>query len=1488
MLATLCRHASLATTLAVAIVSICLGGSAAAQPSPTAHFFGSQTSVPNGGLSYPYRVATDSAGNVYISNTQANTILKETLANGVYTESVVASSGLVTPYGIAVDSSGNVYVADNGHNRIVKETPGPGGYTQSVISTTTALSYPTGVAVDASGKLYIADTGVGKILVETPSGASTYTETALTYASNFAQIVGITVDPQGDIFVSDIDNWAVYEETYSAGTYTPSTIPTSGLNYPYDISVDPSGNLYIADFTNKRIVLETYVSPGNYTQSVLPTENLAGPLGVAFGGDGKLYIADTFGFDIKQVTWGGANAGPVNLASNSATVSMLFQFSGGTPPATLALSATQVLTQGAAGQDFADAHSGSCSTSASYSDGDFCSVGVTFTPQYPGQRSGAVQLLGAGSAPIATGYIPGIGIGPQLNYYYPEFSFSTVQVVAGPGSPYNLSSPFGAAVDSLGNIYIADSVNNAVYQETLSSGSYTQTTIASGLNSPQAVAVDGAGNVYIVDSGNNQILMETNVAGTWVQSTVVTGLNFPSGIALDGQGSVYYSSFNDGVVYKLTQSNGVFSAPAIVASGLNQPRKLTLDAAGNIYIADTGNSRVVKETYTGTGYTQSTIGTSLLYPYAIAVAADGTVFVADTDNHRVLAETPSGGSYTQSIQIPGPTATDLLVDQAGNIVLTNVPTAAVYTINYNLAPGLSFQNTLVGQTSSDSPQTAGIINVGNAALNLTAPATGDNPSISTGFVLDSSSPEDCPSVAAGASPATLNPGESCLLPVSFQPTSIGTDNGSISIQTNSLNTAATASIILSGTGLGLTFTAPASTTLAAGTVAVAFPAVTFVATGGTAPYTYSIIGGSLPAGLALSTTGTLSGTPTAGGTFSFTVQATDSASVTGTETYLVTINAPSITVSPSSLPTGIYGVTYSQSFTAAGGTGPYTYSAIGTLPPGLTLSTAGVLSGAPSAVGGPYSFSVTATDSSTGTGPFLGTQAVALSIAKATPTITTPPSTSAITYGQPLSASNLNGGVASVDGTFAWTSPATTPSAGTQTASVTFTPTDTADYNTATATVSVVVGKATPTITTPPSTSAITYGQPLSASNLNGGVASVDGTFAWTSPATTPGAGTQSASVTFTPTDTADYTTATATVSVVVGKATPTITTPPAASAITYGQPLSASNLTGGIGSVDGTFAWTNASVTLPVGTQSESVLFTPTNSADYGTASANVSVTVNKATIPVTITPASASSLLNQPLSVTVTLAGTATPTGTVTLSSGTYTSAATALVSGAATIVIPADSLAAGSDTLTATYSGDGNYTANTGTASEAVTVPVVVTTSLTTLNLTPGQDGTSTFTITPLGGFIGNVTLSAVVTSSIPGVKDIPTVTFSPSNVVTITGAAAQTASLVVTTTAPSLSAGNTHSGGKPWYATGGTALAGILLLILPGRRRRWQKMLATLLLSVTVLGALTACSGTFTPQNSGPSTPGTLPGTYTITLTAAATNYTQTTTITVNVE
>lgn len=130
-----------------------------------------QTKLATGSsLSYPYRVAVDASGNVYVANTQANSILKESYFNGSVTESVVLGTGLATPYGVAVDGSGNVYIADSGHNRVLKMTPSGAGYNLSVVSTTSALVYPTGIAVDSSGKLYIADTGVGKILVETPSG----------------------------------------------------------------------------------------------------------------------------------------------------------------------------------------------------------------------------------------------------------------------------------------------------------------------------------------------------------------------------------------------------------------------------------------------------------------------------------------------------------------------------------------------------------------------------------------------------------------------------------------------------------------------------------------------------------------------------------------------------------------------------------------------------------------------------------------------------------------------------------------------------------------------------------------------------------------------------------------------------------------------------------------------------------------------------------------------------------------------------------------------------------------------------------------------------------------------------------------------------------------------------------------------------------------------------------------------------------------------
>ncbi len=834
------RGPAFATVAGVCALLLLCGLTPAPAHGQNVKFFAAQSVVPTGSLSYPYRVAVDASGNVYISDTQGQQVLKETLANGVYTESVVVSTGLATPYGVAVDGSGNVYIADNGHNRIVEESPSGSSYTQTVISTTTALSYPTGLAADASGDLYIADTGSGKILVERPSGGS-YLETALTYSNNFAQLTGIAVDSTGNIYVSDIDNQAVYKETYSAGSYTPSTIATSGLSYPYDIAVDASGNLYISDFTHKRIVLETNNS-GSYTQSVVPTATLGGALGLAIGADRNLYIADTFGFNIKELQWSAGNFGPVNVNSAAGPINMLFQFSGGAT-----LTGTQVLTGGATALDYTDPGSGDCSTSTSYNAGDFCWVNVDFTPQYPGTRMGAVQLLGASAAVLANGYINGMGNGPQVNYSYPPgfFEYDVIRV-AGSFSPYNLTNPFATAVDYSGNVYIVDYNNDAVYKETLSAGTYTQSTIATGLNNPESVAVDGAGNVYICDSGNNQILLETNSGGSYTQSALATELDFPTGLAVDALGNIYFSSFSDGAVYEITQSAGVYSSPSTVITGLNQPRKLAVDASGNLYIADTGNSRVVKETLSAGSYVQSVIGSGMEYPYGVAVAADGTVFVADTIHSQILEETWSDGSYTQSLFIPGPPAYDLQVDQMGNLIFPDPADATVFFISYAQPPSISFAGTTVGSTSSDSPQTVTITNVGNQPLTATAPGlvvTGPN------FVLvaGSGTPVDC---GTGFSASPLAPGASCNLNLSFEPQAVGVLASTAVFTDNALNASpATQTIPLQGTGLQesqtITFGALSNLTL------------------GSAPFTLTATASSgLPVSFASTTTSvcTVSGT----------------------------------------------------------------------------------------------------------------------------------------------------------------------------------------------------------------------------------------------------------------------------------------------------------------------------------------------------------------------------------------------------------------------------------------------------------------------------------------------------------------------------------------------------------------------------------------------------------------------------------------------------
>lgn len=170
----------------------------------------------------------------------------------------------------------------------------------------------------------------------------------------------------------------------------------------------------------------------------------------------------------------------------------------------------------------------------------------------------------------------------------------------------------------------------------------------------------------------------------------------------------------------------------------------------------------------------------------------------------------------------------------------------------------------------------------------------------------------------------------------------------------------------SGSGGPLSIT---TTTLSNGTVSTA-GTQTFSASGGTGPYSWALFGGSIPPGMTLSSSGTLSGTPSKAGTYTFSVKVTDANGSTAVETVTLTISAqPVIITTPSPLPAGMISVQYPpQILSATGGFAPYAYSITNNqLPGGLTLAANGTISGTPTATG-TFQFTITATDQEMQTG----------------------------------------------------------------------------------------------------------------------------------------------------------------------------------------------------------------------------------------------------------------------------------------------------------------------------------------------------------------------------------------------------------------------------------------------------------------------------------------------------------------------------------------
>ncbi len=521
------------------------------------------------------------------------------------------------------------------------------------------------------------------------------------------------------------------------------------------------------------------------------------------------------------------------------------------------------------------------------------------------------------------------------------------------------------------------------------------------------------------------------------------------------------------------------------------PQTLTAGTSSTVNPAtgpsDNGSvaSIVVDSVTPGTGLTASVDNTTGVVSLNATVAGTYTVSIKATDNCGVMTIT----SFTVNVTCPTITVNPATLPNGAAGVsysqnITAAPAGGSYTFavtSGTLPAGLTLSSS---GTLSGTPTT-----VGSSTFTVTATGFGSCTG-SRSYTLTI----DCPTITVN--PATLSNGTagtsysanftaapaggsytfgvtSGTLPAGLTLASDGTLSGTPT-------TAGSSTFTVTATGFGsctgsrsytLTIDCPTITvnpaTLSNGTAGTSYSAN--ITASPASSYTFAVTSGTLPAGLTLASDGTLSGTPTTAGSSTFTVTATGFGTCTGSRSYTLTIDCPTITVNPATLPNGTAGTSYSQTVTASPAGGSYTFAATsGTVPPGLTLSSGGVLSGTPT-TNGTFNFRITAT----GFGSCTGFRDYTVTIACPTITVnpaTLPNGTAGTSYSQTVTASPAGGSY-----TFAATSGTVPPGltlssggtlSGTPTTTGTFTFTVTATgFGSCTGSRSYTISIACPTIT---------------------------------------------------------------------------------------------------------------------------------------------------------------------------------------------------------------------------------------------------------------------------------------------------------------------------------------------------------------------------------------------------------------------------------------
>ncbi|HUJ44661.1 MAG TPA: NHL repeat-containing protein [Opitutaceae bacterium] len=529
----------------------------------------------------PFAIAVDTARNLYVADTVNLTVRKITPTGAVTTLAGLAgtqgssdgsgsAARFCIPSGIAVDAGGNVYVADSGNNTIRKITPagavttlaGTAGVFGSADGTGAAAEffYPLALAVDAQDTIYLAEAGSCAVRKITPAGEVT----TLVAAGMSIIPQGIAVDRAGNVFVSDYYNIirkiaaegsSVLAGKAGAEGSADGIGGAARFRNPFGLTTDAAGNLFVADRDNNTIrkitpsaAVTTIAGLGldsslGSTDGPLPQARFNSLASAAFGPAGEIYVADTINSTIRKIVPDGVvstlagSAGTAGSADGTGSAALF------NSPYGIAVDATGTVYVSDPGNDNIR----------------------KITP------TGIVTTV-AGDATAPPGYADGTGSAARFNY------------------------PSGLAADGAGNVYVADRDNSAVRKITPagvvtslagtagSPGSTDGTGSAAAFETPQGVAVDSAGNIYVANAIRHGAIKKISPAGA---VTILAGgaggeadsadgvgtaarFNKPLGLTVDRAGIVYVSDSENHTIRRILPT-GVVSTLAGLAAAPAMP-----------------------------------------------------------------------------------------------------------------------------------------------------------------------------------------------------------------------------------------------------------------------------------------------------------------------------------------------------------------------------------------------------------------------------------------------------------------------------------------------------------------------------------------------------------------------------------------------------------------------------------------------------------------------------------------------------------------------------------------------------------------------------------------------------------------------------------------------------------------------------------------------------------------------------------------------------